>query len=268
MIRRSLIFLFGIAAYTVFLGTMVYGIGFLGDIGVSKNIDTGPASPVVVAAGVDLALIALFGLQHSVMARPAFKRTWLRVVTASLERSVYVLAATACLLLLFWQWRPIPVTLWDFGAGASHAILVAVFWLGWLAVIASTYLIDHFDLFGLRQVYFQLRGLPYRPLPFKQPWPYRVVRHPLMLAMLVAFWATPHMTAGHLLYAAALSAFILVGTTFEERDLATQYGEPYRLYLRQVSKLFPLPHPREAVPVQAAPGAGAGERGAGPAAQH
>ena len=241
MAGRLSIFLFGLAAYLVFAVTVLYGIGFIGNFVVPKAVGDGVPSAPAVAVAVDVALLALFGLQHSVMARPAFKAWWLRLVPEPLERSVYVLLSSACLALLFWQWRPLPGVVWDVASGPMHLVLRGLFWAGWLIVAASSFSIDHFDLFGLRQVTLCLRGQPYTPTPFKQPAVYRLVRHPLMLGFLVGFWATPRMSAGHLLFAAGMTAYILIGIRFEERDLLRVHGERYARYRDRVAMLIPLP---------------------------
>jgi len=240
MIARLAVFLFGLGAYLLFLATVVHGIGFLGNVMVTKGIDAGPEGAVGVAAAVDLGLIALFGLQHSVMARPAFKRRWTRLIPVAAERSMYVLLSSLCLLLLFWQWRPIAGYVWNVEAGPLRLLLVGSYWLGWAIVGASSFLIDHFDLFGLRQAYRHLRGIPYEPVPFKMPAIYRHVRHPLMLGFLVAFWATPAMSIGHFLFALGMSAYIVIGTLLEERDLLASYGAAYARYRARVGMFFPV----------------------------
>ncbi len=239
--KRLSVFIIGIAIYLLFLFTVLYGVGFVGNIFVPKGIDDGASSSAVVALLIDLALIALFGVQHSLMARPEFKNRWTQVVPKPLERSVYVLAASLSLLFLFWQWRPITGYIWNFPSGAMNIALNILFWVGWIDVVFSTFLINHFDLFGLRQVFLYLRGIDYTPVPFKQPALYNYVRHPLMLAFLVAFWATPQMSIGHLLFAAGMTIIIFVGIAFEERDLLKAFGESYDQYRKQVSMLFPMP---------------------------
>jgi protein-S-isoprenylcysteine O-methyltransferase Ste14 len=183
-------------------------------------------------------LIVLFAVPHSVMARPAFKRWWTRIIPASCERSTYVLVSSLLLILIFWQWRPITTTIWRV-EGWPAAVLTTIFWIGWLTGLTATHLIDHFELFGVRQVFDALRGAAARMTPFKTPLLYRLVRHPLMLGLLLAFWATPHMTAGHLLFAAMTTAYILVGTRLEERDLVAQFGATYERYRRRVPMLVP-----------------------------
>lgn len=244
MAKRWLTLLFGCAAYLLFLVTTLYGIGFTGGFVVPKALDDGARGPLLAGLLMDLMLVALFGIQHSLMARVAFKAWWRRLVPTPAERSVFVLAASLALLLLFWQWRPLPGVVWSVPGGAGHALLLGAFGLGWLIVVLSTFLIDHFDLFGLRQVYLCWRGIAYSPVPFKQPAIYKYVRHPLMLGFVIAFWATPRMTVGHLVFAAGMTAYILIGIAFEERDLMRAFGTAYARYRQQVSMLLPLPTKR------------------------
>jgi protein-S-isoprenylcysteine O-methyltransferase Ste14 len=183
-------------------------------------------------------LLGLFAVQHSVMARPAFKRWWTRIIPASCERSTYVLISSLILLLVFWQWRPITAVIWHV-EGWSAVLLTSISWIGWLVTLASSYMIDHFDLFGLRQVLDALRGAAARLQPFQTPLLYRIVRHPLMLGFLLAFWATPHMTAGHLLFALVTTGYILLGVQLEERDLMAHFGKSYERYRSQVPMLMP-----------------------------
>jgi protein-S-isoprenylcysteine O-methyltransferase Ste14 len=240
MTRRLIFFLVGVAVYCLFLATVLCGIDFVGNTGLHAGIDGGVAMPWPRAVAVDAALIALFGVQHSVMARPAFKRHWQRVVPVPLERSIYVLLSCACLLLVFGCWHPLPATVWDASGTSLGGVLTALFWLGWGLVVASTFLIDHFDLFGLRQVTLFLRGLEYTPPPFRQPLVYRYVRHPLMLSTLIAFWATPRMSIGHLLFAIGTTLYVLIGVALEEGDLLEVHGESYAAYRAQVPMLLPL----------------------------
>jgi methanethiol S-methyltransferase len=231
--------LYGTLAYLVFLATSLYLIGFVGDLYVAKSIDSGARAPPAVALAVDLALLALFALQHSVMARPGFKRLWMRLVPEPIERSTYVLAASLCLVLLLWQWRPMPRIVWSVSGTAALA-LSALFWLGWLIQLASTFMVSHFDLFGLRQVSANLRGRHNAPIVFVTPLFYRLVRHPLYVGFLLAFWAAPVMTVGHLVFALATTIYILVAVRIEERDLVEAFGETYRRYQRTTPMLVPF----------------------------
>jgi protein-S-isoprenylcysteine O-methyltransferase Ste14 len=229
--------LYGVCCYLIFLGTFLYAIGFVGNLLVPKSIDSGPESSVAEACGVDLLLLGLFAVPHSVMARPGFKRRWTRIVPAHLERSTYVLFSSLLLALLFWQWRPLPEVVWDFAQPAAAALWV-LYSAGWLVALIATFLIDHFDLFGLRQVYLYARGRPYLPPVFRTPALYRIVRHPIMLGFLIAFWATPTMTWGHLLFSVMTTAYIFIGVFLEERDLSRAFGG-YEEYRRQVGMVVP-----------------------------
>jgi protein-S-isoprenylcysteine O-methyltransferase Ste14 len=242
---RLLAAAYGGLAYLLFVAVFVYAIGFAGNLLVPKSLDTGlPASPGTAVA-VDLILLGLFAIPHSVMARPRFKHGWTRFIPIDLERSTYVLASSLLLALLFWQWRPLPARVWQ----VEHPAVVAAFWgifaCGWLIALLSTFLIDHFDLFGLRQVYFYAADKPYSFPPFRTPALYRVVRHPIMLGFILAFWATPRMTWGHLLFAAATTAYILAGIRLEERDMRSAFGSRYDEYCEQVSMLLPWPRKRK-----------------------
>lgn len=233
--------LYGLLAYLFFLATFAYAIGFVGNLPLlPKTIDSGAAASLVETLLVDLALLGLFAVQHSVMARRGFKRWWTRIVPESVERSTFVLAATAVLALLLWQWRPLaePV-LWSVSDPVARIALQAVFWLGWGVLLISTFLINHFELFGLRQVWANLRGQALPAPVFHTPLFYRHVRHPLYLGFVLGFWATPHMTAGHLLFAAASTGYILIGIWFEERDLVAQFGQRYLVYRQHVGMLLP-----------------------------
>ena len=238
MIGRVAALTYGIASYFVFFLSFLYTVAFIGNYWVPKSIDVGQDSAPAHAILINAILLGLFAIQHSVMARPAFKRWWTRIIPASCERSTYVLISSLLLILIFWQWRPIVTTIWRV-EGWPAAALTAISWIGWLTALTSTYMIDHFELFGLRQVFDTLRGAASRISPFKTPLLYRLVRHPLMLGFLLAFWATPHMTVGHLLFAVMTTGYILVGVRLEERDLVAQFGTSYEQYRRRVPMLMP-----------------------------
>jgi methanethiol S-methyltransferase len=236
--NRVIAFVYGVVAYAAFFATFLYAAGFVGNLLVPKSLDSLPTGPLGAALLVDLGLLGLFAVQHSVMARPAFKRMWTRIVPQPVERSTYVLASSLAMILLFWQWRPIGGVVWDIENPAGRALMYAGFAFGWLLVLVTTFLINHFDLFGLRQVWLHLRDEPYRPLPFKTPGLYRLVRHPLYVGWLFAFWATPTMTVTHLLFAVATTAYILIAIQLEERDLVDAHPE-YASYRRRVPMLVP-----------------------------
>lgn len=235
--KRALMLAYGSTAYVMFLGTILYFIGFLGNL-TPRSIDSPAESSLALSFVVDTALVALFALQHSVMARRGFKRWWTRFVPPALERSTYVLASTAALVLLMWQWRPLGGVIWQVDHVALRTILYSVFVFGWVLLFVGTFLIDHFDLFGLRQVWLALRDLPCAKLPFIEPWLYSRLRHPLCLGIIIALWATPTMTATHLGLAVGLTAYIFLGIRLEERDLSVEHPE-YPDYQRRVPMLFP-----------------------------
>ncbi len=240
MTGRVTTFIYGVVCYAVCLATFVYAIAFLGDFGVVKSIDSGPETPLGAALAINAGLLGLFAVQHSVMARPWFKRAWTRFVPEPAERSTYVLFSSAAMILLFWQWRPMGGVIWQVTDPTARLAIWAVYALGWAVLLLATFLINHFDLFGLRQVWLHLTGRPYTTLEFRTPLFYRYVRHPLYVGWLMIFWATPSMTTAHLVFAVATTAYILLAIQWEERDLMRLHGERYRLYREQVPKLLPF----------------------------
>ncbi|HRP57132.1 methanethiol S-methyltransferase [Agriterribacter sp.] len=238
---KVIYFIYGVLCYVVFLGVFLYAIGFVGNIYVPKSIDVGGDSSVMEAFIVNSILLTLFAVQHAVMARPAFKRWWTGIIPQSIERSTYVLATNFVMILLFWQWQPMTGVVWNTENGTLITVLWGLFALGWMVVFLSTFMINHFDLFGLKQVYESLRQKASQPLSFTKRYFYAVIRHPLMLGFIIAFWATPVMTIGHLYFSIMTTAYILISVKFlEERDLAKQLGEPYKRYQKEVPMLIPF----------------------------
>jgi methanethiol S-methyltransferase len=265
MVRRLLLLTYGILCYALSLATFLYAVGFMGGFLTPTQLDGPRHGPLAAALAIDGGLLALFAVQHSGMARPGFKRWLTRFVPEPAERSTYVLLSSAALLALFWQWRPLGGVVWEVPGEAARAAVSAVFAAGWLIVLGTTFLINHLDLFGLRQVWLAFRGVPYTPLRFTTPGPYRLVRHPLYVGWLTVFWASPTMTAAHLLFAVGTTAYILAAIRWEERDLVAAHPE-YAAYRRRVPMLLPR---LRVGPVPSAPGDGllpaAGETGLAPA---
>ena len=232
--------IFAIAAYAIFFATFLYLIVFVGDFSFSsRTVDVGPDAPAPIAAVIDVILIALFGLQHSVMARQGFKAKWTKTVPPPIERSIYVLSASIVLMILFIGWRPIDAIIWNIGTPALTEIIWLLFWVGWLTVLLSTFLINHFELFGLQQAWFHVRGREAAAPQFRQPLFYKYVRHPLYLGFFLAFWAAPQMTAGHLLLAVGMSIYMLIAIRYEEHDLVGLFGKDYEDYRQRVGMLAP-----------------------------
>ena len=236
--------LYGVVSYFAFLITFIYAVGFVGDMFFPKTIDSGTSGSLGQSLFVDAVLLALFAIPHSLMARPGFKRWWTRIIPQVIERSTYVLVSSLLLAFLFWQWQPIPHAIWEVRHPASRLVLQVIFWLGWAIVVISTFLISHFDLFGLRQVYLHEAGQASAEPDFRTPGLYKIVRHPLMLGFIIAFWATPKMTLGHLIFSVGTTTYILIALQFEERDLVRIHGSAYESYRERVSMLLPLPKNR------------------------
>jgi protein-S-isoprenylcysteine O-methyltransferase Ste14 len=240
MFKRIAFFTYGSLSYLIFLGSFLYAIGFIGNFGVPTTLDGTPTGPLGVAVLIDVGLLTLFAVQHSVMARKWFKDWWTRIVPKPLERSTYVLFSSLALILMFWLWQPLGGVIWSIEDPFGRIVLRVLFGFGWSLVLLSTFLINHFDLFGLRQVWLYLRDQPYTAMRFGTPGPYRLVRHPLYVGWLFAFWSTPTMTLAHLLFSAATTAYILIAIQLEERDLVREHGETYEAYRRSVPMLIPF----------------------------
>ena len=238
---KILIFIYGVVSYLIFFGAFLYAIVFVGNLFVPKTVDTGEKTVFGTALVINVVLLGIFAVQHSLMARPAFKRWITKIIPQAAERSTYVLLSSLALILLFWQWRPMNDIVWSVSNTIGSYTLWVLFFIGWGTVLLSTVLINHFDLFGLRQVYLNLKGEEYTNLGFGRPVLYGIIRHPIMLGFIIAFWATPVMSTGHLVFAIATTAYILVGIQLEERDMVASQGEEYEKYRREVSMLFPIP---------------------------
>ena len=252
MVKRIVFFVYGVAAYLIFLATFLYAIAFVGGFGVPRTLDGPLETSLPVALAIDCLLLTVFAVQHSVMARRWFKEWWTQIIPWTIERSTYVLCASLALLLLFWQWRPIGMVIWTVESPAARALVWTLFAAGWATVLVVTFLINHFDLFGLRQVWLPLIGRPYTRVAFRTPLPYRFVRHPLYFGFLLAFWMAPTMTLAHLVFAIATTAYIVLAIQFEERDLVSEHGAAYENYRRRVAMLLPWRKPIEPTRLPAA----------------
>nr|WP_070960209.1 methanethiol S-methyltransferase [Hyphomonas sp. Mor2] len=237
---RFLIFAYGVASYLIFLGVFVYAIAFLGNLYIPNSIDADPVGPVWQAVLINLALLAGFAVQHSLMARPAFKTWWTKIIPPAAERSTYVLFSNLAMIAFFLWWQPIGGVIWDVSAQPAHSIVLAIYFIGWAILFYATCLLNHFELFGLRQIWHHLRGEALPPAKFRQPGLYKHVRHPIYVGWLMIFWATPTMTIAHLLFAVMTTAYILIAVQLEERDLANELGEDYRAYQRRVPMIIPF----------------------------
>jgi len=240
VMRKTLSFIYGVVCYLVFFVVFLYMIGFVGNLFVPKSIDTGTEVAAAQSVLINIALMGLFAVQHTIMARPAFKRWLTKIIPEQVERSTFVLVTSLVLALLFWQWRPMPGVIWNVDNPTGRVVLFGLFWFGWGFGLFSSFIINHFDLFGLRQVWLHFTNREYHHLEFQARSLYRLVRHPLMLGMIIGFWATPHMTTGHLVFATTATIYILIGIQFEERDLVRYHGQDYSDYQRRVPMLIPF----------------------------
>jgi methanethiol S-methyltransferase len=238
--NKVLTTMYGIISYVVFFLSFLYAIGFVGNLPVPKSIDSGDVGAIVPSLIINVVLLGLFAVPHSIMARPAFKQWLTKFIPEVIERSTYVLVSSLLLFLLYAFWEPIPSVIWNVESAIGSMILTAIFWLGWLVVLLSTFMVNHFDLFGLRQVYINFKGQKYRHLEFKVVGLYKICRHPIMLGFIIAFWATPTMTTGHLLFAVMTTAYIFIALQFEERDMASFFGDVYKNYQKKVPMVFPF----------------------------
>jgi methanethiol S-methyltransferase len=240
MLKRLLFFGYGLTCYVIFLGSFLYAIAFVGGFLVPRRLDGPLESSAGLAVAIDCALLTVFAVQHSIMARQWFKERWTQIVPWAIERSTYVLCASLALDLLFWQWRPLGIQVWSVQNAAARTVFFTLFAAGWMIVLVMTFFINHFDLFGLRQVWLPLMGRPYTRITFRTPPPYRLVRHPLYFGFLLAFWMTPNMTLAHLLFAVATTGYIVLAIQFEEKDLIREHGPAYQEYRRKVPMLLPI----------------------------
>jgi len=237
---RMLVLVYGVVSYVIFFLTFLYALGFVGNIYVSKGIDTGTEGPLVASVLINLVLLSVFAIQHTIMARPRFKVWVAKIIPEAAERSTFVLLSSLALILIFWGWQPMTAIVWDVQGSLPGTILTTLFWLGWLLVLTSTFLINHFDLFGLSQIYANFKQVAHKPTGFKKLLFYKLVRHPIMTGFMIGFWATPRMTTGHLLFAAVTTVYMYIGVKyFEEKDLEADIGEDYISYQKEVGAFFP-----------------------------